>query len=155
MSAAPSISVFQPGVVLEAGRLLGRTGWAYGRWSYRVPSGPTYATQTLSSSREARTSSLVTASSLHPLSHTAWRSITASSQPVRRRRPVFVPNSTPRSTRRSPMVSPSGSSEGNGLLPTRVTYAFATPMTRSIARGPTPAPVHTPPAIGFDEVTNG
>ena len=47
------------------------------------------------------------------------------------------------------------SSVGNGPAPTRVTYALATPTTRSMWRGPTPAPGHAPPAMGFDDVTNG
>jgi hypothetical protein len=36
-----------------------------------------------------------------------------------------------------------------------VTYAFATPRTRSILVGPIPIPVAAPDAIGFDEVTKG
>jgi len=36
-----------------------------------------------------------------------------------------------------------------------VVYAFATPITLSINVGPTPAPMHAPPDIGFDEVTKG
>ena len=44
---------------------------------------------------------------------------------------------------------------GNGPSPTRVTYAFATPTTRSIRVGPTPDPVHAPPAVADEDVTNG
>ncbi len=29
------------------------------------------------------------------------------------------------------------------------------PMTSPIMRGPTPVPVHAPPATGFDDVTKG
>ena len=47
------------------------------------------------------------------------------------------------------------SSVGNGPSPTRVVYALATPSTVSIARGPTPRPVHTPPIVAFDDVTYG
>ena len=46
-------------------------------------------------------------------------------------------------------------SDGNGPSPTRVTYAFATPMTLSIRVGPIPIPIAALAAIGFDEVTNG
>ena len=54
------------------------------------------------------------------LSRTAWRSITASNQPVRRRRPVLVPNSWPRSTRRSPTSSNSSVGNGPGADPRAV-----------------------------------
>ena len=54
-----------------------------------------------------------------------------------------------------------GACTGSGVGPTRidrvigVAYAFATPITRSIRVGPTPEPVHAPPAVAFDEVTKG
>ena len=77
------------------------------------------------------------ASSESELSRTAWRSITASNQPGRRRRPVLVPYSRPTSTKWSPegdlrridalaVLAADGledmaSSVGNGPVPTRVT----------------------------------
>ena len=39
--------------------------------------------------------------------------------------------------------------------PTRVVYAFATPITPSMSVGPMPVPMQAPPAVGCDEVTNG
>ena len=77
----------------------------------------------------------------------------ASYQPQRRGRPVVVPNSPPTLRSRSP--SASNSSVGNGPSPTRVAYALATAMTRSIRVGGTPEPVHAPPAVALDDVTNG
>src|SRR4051812_40107239 len=112
-----------------------------------------YATHTLTVSNGSSTSSLVSATSDSELSSTACRNITASNQPGRRSRPVLVPYSWPRSTSSFPVSSVS--SVGNGPDPTRVTYALATPTTRSMWRGPTPAPVQAPPATGFDDVTNG
>ena len=44
---------------------------------------------------------------------------------------------------------------GNGPSPTRVVYALATATTRSILVGPTPEPVHAPPAVADEDVTNG
>ena len=44
-------------------------------------------------------------------------------------------------------------SVGNGPSPTLVVYALATPITRSIKVGPTPAPIHAPPDIGLEDVT--
>ena len=32
---------------------------------------------------------------------------------------------------------------------------MATPITRSMSRGPIPVPVQAPPAVGLDEVTKG
>ena len=66
---------------------------------------PRYPVHTLTVSKPPSTSSLVTASSERLLRRTAWRNITQSSQPARRRRPVTVPNSRPTSTRRSPSAS--------------------------------------------------
>src|SRR6266704_3499887 len=53
------------------------------------------------------------------------------------------------------MSAISAFSVGNGPSPTRVVYAFITPTTRSIRCGGTPEPVQAPPAVVFDEVTNG
>ena len=39
--------------------------------------------------------------------------------------------------------------------PTRVVYALTTAMTRSMRVGGMPEPVHAPPAVGLDDVTNG
>ena len=95
-----------------------------------------------------------------PLIRVAYRVMSASYQPVRRGRPVVVPNSKP--IRRSRAPGPSGSapsasssSVGNGPEPTRVTYAFAMPMTRSIRFGAMPEPVAAPPDVAFDDVTKG
>ena len=84
---------------------------------------------------------------------TPYRTATASYQPQRRGRPVTAPYSWPLSRRRSP-ISPV-SSVGSGPSPTRVVYAFATPSTPSMARGPMPSPVHTPPIDALDDVTYG
>ena len=46
--------------------------------------------------------------------------------------------------------SGSSISDGNGPSPTRVTYAFATPMTVSMRVGPMPEPMAAPAAVGFD-----
>src|SRR3954470_9268579 len=104
-------------------------------------------------SRPSSTSSLVSARPSRPLMRAAYRTATASYQPQRRGRPVTAPYSLPLSRRRLP-ISPV-SSVGNGPSPTRVVYAFTTPITPPIARGPTPRPVHTPPTEAFDDVTYG
>ena len=83
---------------------------------------------TLISANVSSTSSLVSAISVSELMRTALRSITQSSQPVRRRRPVTVPNSWPISTSLSPISS--SNSVGNGPLPTRVVYALVMPTMR-------------------------
>src|SRR4051812_40320800 len=79
--------------------------------------------------------------------------MTASYQPQRRGRPVVVPNSAPTSRSRSPHSS--SSSVGNGPDPTRVVYALTTPTTAEMRIGGMPEPVQAPPAVGFDDVTNG
>jgi hypothetical protein len=84
-----------------------------------------YSVHTLISGKVSSTSSFVKAISVNELMRTALRSITQSSQPVRRRRPVTVPNSWPMSTSRSPVSS--SNSVGNGPLPTRVVYALVMP----------------------------
>ena len=66
---------------------------------------------------------------------------------------MTVPYSWPSS--RTCAASSGSISLGNGPAPTRVTYAFETPITRSIRVGPIPIPVAAAPAIGFDEVTKG
>ena len=88
-----------------------------------------------------------------PLMRAEYRATGASYQPVRRGRPVVVPNSKPRSRRNSP--DSSNSSVGNGPAPTRVVYALTMPITRSMRFGPMPEPVAAPPAVEFEEVTNG
>ena len=80
------------------------------------------------------TSSLVTTRPVRPFTRFAYRSATRSSQPVRRGRPVVVPNSPPASRSCSP--SWSSSSVGNGPAPTRVVYALAMPQTSSIEPRP-------------------
>ena len=88
---------------------------------------------------------------MKPLILTACSTSSASNQPQRLGRPVVAPNSEP--MRRSSSPSWSNSSVGNGPSPTRVVYALAMPMVRSIRVGPTPPPVVAPAAVGFDEVT--
>src|SRR5690606_31177851 len=118
--------------------------------STRSPS-TSYATQTGTFSSPERMSNLVKTRSVIPLTCTAYRPTTASNQPHRRSRPVVVPYSRPALRRYSPS-SPS-SSVGNGPDPTRVVYALATPITRSIAVGGTPVPTQAPAAVGLEEVT--
>ncbi len=98
-------------------------------------------------------SSLLITRPVRPFTVAASRSITRSSQPQRRGRPVVAPNSEPSSRSRSPAAPVS--SVGNGPPPTRVVYAFEMPSTWSIAVGPTPEPVHAAPATQFDDVTYG
>ena len=66
---------------------------------------------------------------------------------------MVVPTSCPVVAMRSPIASVS--SLTNGPDPTRVAYAFITPITSSICIGAMPPPVAAPPAIGCDEVTYG
>ncbi len=80
-------------------------------------------------------------------------SATRSIQPQRLGRPVVAPNSCPIFLNSSPVAS--NNSVGKGPLPTRVQYAFVTPITSLICWGAIPSPVHTPAEIVFDEVTNG
>ena len=78
---------------------------------------------------------------------------TASSQPQRRGRLVTVPYSLPRSRIRWPISL--SCSVGNGPPPTRVLYAFTTPMTRLMYRPGTPEPFETPTPELLLLVTNG
>src|SRR5690606_8490888 len=126
--------------------------WVVGIDSTRSPS-ISYATQTGTFSRPERTSSLVTTRSVTPLTCTAYRPTTASNHPQRRSRPVVVPTSRPTVRRCAPASSKS--SVGNGPDPTRVVYAFATPITWEIAVGGMPVPTQAPAAVGLEEVTNG
>ena len=79
--------------------------------------------------------------------------MTVSIQPQRRGRPVVVPYSAP--VLRSVSPSSSNSSVGNGPSPTRVVYALRIAMTRVTRVGGMPDPVHAPPAVADDDVTNG
>src|SRR5437764_13924174 len=88
-----------------------------------------------------------------PLMVAVYRSSGASNHPHRRGRPVTAPNSLPRFRISSP--APSRASVGNGPPPTRVMYAFETPITPLIRVGATPVPVHAPPADALDDVTKG
>src|SRR3990170_4227959 len=107
--------------------------------------------QTGISPKVSRTSSLVTARPVSPLTRTAYRTTTASNQPQRRGRPVVAPNSPPSSRIRS--ARSGAASVGSGPLPTRVVYAFTTPSTASLAVGPIPTPTAPPPAAVLDDVT--
>src|ERR1039458_3577299 len=77
----------------------------------------------------------------------------ASNQPHLLGLPVVAPNSAPAVRSISP--SESGSSVGNGPIPTRVVYAFTIPTIVSILFGGIPVPVHAPPEVGLEEVTYG
>ena len=66
---------------------------------------------------------------------------------------MVTPISPPVLARYSPCSS--NSSVGNGPEPTRVVYAFRMPSTVVIRVGPMPEPTAAPPAVGFDDVTNG
>src|SRR5207247_5189709 len=112
-----------------------------------------YAVQMSIRSRPSSTSSFVSASASRPLMRAPYRTATASYQPQRRGRPVTAPYSLPVSRRRLPIFP--NSSVGSGPSPTRVVYAFTTPITAPMARGPTPRPVHPPPMVAFDDVTYG
>src|SRR5690348_4978027 len=112
-----------------------------------------YPTATGISANVSSTSSFVTANPVSPLTRTAYLTTTASNQPQRRGLPVVAPNSPPNSRIRS--ASAGSASVGNGPFPTRVVYAFTTPMTASIAVGPIPTPTAAPPAVVLDEVTYG
>ncbi len=96
---------------------------------------------------------MVRKKSVAPFTRAAYRAITASYQPVRRDRPVVTPNSPPSERSRSPTSS--SSSVGNGPEPTRVVYALMMATTRLIRVGPMPEPAQAPPAVGFEDVTNG
>ena len=84
---------------------------------------------------------------------TAYWRIIKSSHPHLLLLPVVVPYSKPFSRISSPVSSKS--SVTNGPSPTLVVYALHTPTADLIAQGPTPAPTHTPPEIGCDDVTYG
>src|SRR5205823_8971238 len=100
-----------------------------------------------------RMSSLLSMMLLTLLTATAWRRGTQSNQPTRRGRPVVVPTSLPRAA--MPAPTPSSNSVGYGPDPTRVEYAFMTPITSSTWSGPIPPPVQAPPAMGLEDVTYG
>src|SRR5699024_3345236 len=112
-----------------------------------------YETQIFNVSIPVSTSSEFKERSVIPLTRRAWRTTTLSNQPTRRGRPVVVPYSRPTSRIWSPTSS--FNSVANGPSPTRVVYAFETPTTVDIFDGPTPEPIVTPPATGFEDVTNG
>mmetsp|Transcript_3781 Transcript_3781/g.13442 ORF Transcript_3781/g.13442 Transcript_3781/m.13442 type:complete len:283 (+) Transcript_3781:2685-3533(+) len=90
---------------------------------------------------------------VNPLILLAKFNATISNHPIRLGLPVVVPYSYPialKSSAKSP-----NNSVGYGPLPTLVVYALATPMMVSNLFGAKPRPEHTPPKLGFDEVTNG
>src|SRR6516164_998342 len=98
----------------------------------------------------------MTASSSTPLSAAVYRVATASNQPQRRGRPVTVPYSRPVLRIRSPTPSgPSFNSVGNGPRPTRVAYAFRTPMIRINLVAGKPAPLQIPVVELLELVTYG
>src|SRR5205809_780169 len=88
-----------------------------------------------------------------PLTIAVYLSRGTSNQPQRRGRPVTAPNSLPSRRSRSPAAL--SLSVGNGPEPTRVIYAFETPITPLILVGGKPVPVAAPPAVALDDVTNG
>ena len=67
--------------------------------------------------------------------------------------PVVTPTSAPVFYKNSP--NSFFYSDGNGPVPTLVVYAFMTPIIVSILCGGTPVPVHIPPLVVLEEVTNG
>ena len=94
------------------------------------------------------------ASSVSPLRRTAWRTITASNQPGRRRRPVLVPYSWPRSTRASPIVVEQLGGERARADPGDVGLGHAHhPL--DVAGADAGADAGPRPATGLDEVTKG
>src|SRR5690606_20972104 len=97
------------------------------------------------------TSSFVMTKCVIPLIRQACFRATKSNQPQRRGRPVEAPNSKPVFLICSPVSS--SSSVGKGPFPTRVQYAFETPIRFFSFVGGTPAPVQTPPVEGDEEVT--
>src|SRR5262245_12034627 len=107
-----------------------------------------YSTQTGISANTSRTSIFVIEIESSPLIIDAYRAAGPSNQPQRRGRPVVAPNSLPRVR----IVSPRSSraSVGNGPPPTRVVYAFETPMIACTYFGEMPSPVATPPAAALD-----
>src|SRR4030042_3758150 len=99
----------------------------------------------------SRTSSFVMATPVSPLILAECLSTTISSHPHLLGLPVVAPYSPPFSlisSPRAPFIS-----VGKGPLPTLVVYAFTIPRTFEIFVGPTPRPVHAPPAIAFEDVT--
>src|SRR6202030_2566761 len=149
---APRVGVDQPGHDSYTGWHTASSALSEGN-SVMVREPKRYEVQISMRSRPSSTSSFVSASASSPLMRTPYRTATASYQPQRRGRPVTAPYSFPMSRSRLPM-SPA-SSVGSGPSPTRVVYAFATPITAPMARGPMPRPVQTPPIDAFDEVTYG
>src|SRR3989338_548148 len=101
----------------------------------------------------SNTSIFVTAILLKPFTNTECFTKSASNQPQRRGRPVVAPNSSPSS--RTIAIKAGGNSVGKGPSPTRVVYAFTTPITSSIWAGLKPVPVMAPPADAFEDVTYG
>ena len=89
-----------------------------------------------------------------PLIRAAYRATGASNQPQRRGRPVVVPNSRTGGAQRVALVVEAARS-GTGPSPTRVVYALTTAITRLMRVGGMPLPVHAPPAVALEDVTNG
>src|SRR5580692_12612154 len=89
----------------------------------------------------------------NPFTIAVYFSRGTSNHPQRRGRPVTAPNSLPSRRSRSPVASLL--SVGNGPEPTRVLYAFETPMMPEIRVGGTPVPMDAPPAEALEDVTNG
>ena len=93
----------------------------------------------------------MTARQSTPLIRAPYAEATASNQPQRRGRPVTVPYSCPSSRMCWPVAS--CSSVGQGPPPTRVVYAFTTPIMFSMTRSGTPLPEWIPHPELFEEVT--
>ena len=98
-------------------------------------------------------SSLVNANPVNPFILAANLRSSRSSQPHLLGLPVVAPNSAPSFLSLFPM--PFLSSVGKGPSPTRVVYAFATPITFLIFCGATPAYPVTPPDKIVLAVTKG
>src|SRR5512141_889299 len=121
-----------------------------GKNEVRFPS-ISYALQTFSSLRPVRVSRWSSATESTEPILMLYAAATASNQPHRRGRPVVVPYSWPRSRMYRPISL--SCSVGNGPAPTRVVYAFTTPMYLSTIRAGTPQPEGRPSELQLELVT--
>lgn len=112
-----------------------------------------YSTATLISERLSKISSLVMLMESYPFTKWVYLTKFKSSHPHLLGLPVVVPNSCPRFLMVSPVLS--NNSVGKGPSPTRVVYAFTTPIAVYIFLGSMPRPVQNPPIDVDDEVTYG
>jgi hypothetical protein len=87
-----------------------------------------------------------------------WESTPISEIPVNNKNLIFLESiyqsEAPQLSASSDCIS-FCSSVGKGPCPTRVVYAFTTPITVSTHFGGTPSPVHTLPTVVLELVTKG